>query len=43
MTVDRVEWAPTVIAARADRLRRGMQHLQAVLKSMQLLEDEERA
>jgi hypothetical protein len=42
MTVDRVEWAPTVIAARADRLRRGMQHLQEVLKSMQLLEDEER-
>jgi predicted XRE-type DNA-binding protein len=42
MTVDRVEWAPTVIAARADRLRRGMQHLQEVLKSLQLLEDEER-
>jgi hypothetical protein len=42
MTVDRVEWAPTVIAARADRLRRGMQHLEEVLKSLQLLEDEER-
>jgi hypothetical protein len=41
LTADRWAWAPTIIASRADRLRRGMRHLEEALRSMQLIDDEE--
>jgi hypothetical protein len=41
MTGDRREWAPTVIASRAERLDRGVRHLEETLQQYGIIETDE--